>query len=221
MNDPNEQRPDPHALSALEALHSTPARRYLSTQPISENIIRALLDAAVRGPSGGNSQHWAWIVVTDAEIKQRIAGWYRQAWQAAYGGQRDAFLTAQPSDTGLSPTAYRGAEHLAEHLEEAPAWIIPVLRGGSGSTDPRLGSSIYGAIQNLQLAARAYGIGSSLTTLHTLHEAEVHELLGLPEDAITMALIPLGYPDRGKWTEPRRAPLEEVVHRNRWGGATG
>jgi len=61
------------------------------------------------------------------------------------------------------------------------------------------------------LAARAYGIGATLTTLHTGHEAETRALLGLPGDALTMALVPLGYPSRGRWTEPRRRPLDEVV----------
>ncbi len=59
------------------------------------------------------------------------------------------------------------------------------------------GSSIYGAVQQLCLAARAYGIGTSLTTLYGGHEEELRELLGLPADALTMALIPMGYPAQG------------------------
>jgi nitroreductase len=90
-------------------------------------------------------------------------------------------------------------------------WIFPVLLGPAKSQNPRLGASIYGAVQHLLLAARAYGIGTTLTTLYTDHEAEVRELLGLPEDAITMALIPLGYPERGQWSQPKRRPLDEVV----------
>ena len=72
-------------LSVLEALHSTPARRYLSAEPIPDEVIRALLDAAVRGPSGGNRQGWAWVVVTDPAVKSTIAGGYRAGWAAAYG----------------------------------------------------------------------------------------------------------------------------------------
>jgi nitroreductase len=207
----------PDDLSVLEALHSTPARRYLSARPISEDVLRAVLDAAVRGPSGGNRQTWAWVVVRDREIKQRIAGWYREGWDRAYGSHREQILAAEPSGDGMSRRAFLSAEHLAMHLEEAPVWIIPVLRHAAGSTSPRLGSSIYGAVQHLCLAARAYGIGSTLTTLYSGHEEDVRELLGLPADALTMGLIPLGYPSRGRWAEPKRRPLEEVVHWEKWG----
>jgi nitroreductase len=192
---------EPEALPVLDALHSTPSRRYLSTEPIPDDVIRALLDAAVRGPSGGNTQLWAWIVVREPQVKAQIAEWYREGWTAAYGTR----------DGVTKDAVYRASDHLADHLEEAPVWIFPVLLGPAKSQNPRLGASIYGAVQQLMLAARAYGIGSTLTTLYTGHEADVRELLGLPENAITMALIPLGYPNRGRWSEPKRRPLDEVV----------
>lgn len=207
---------EPEPLGVLDALHSTPARRYLSDRPIPDDVLDAILDAAVRGPSGGNRQSWGWVVVTDQTIKDRIAQWYREGWQQAYGPRRDELLNGQAGDTGLSPAAYRATEHLAETIAQAPVWVIPVLRNAAGSDNPRLGASIYGAVQQLQLAARAYGVGSTLTTFHTAHEDEVRDLLGLPDDALTMALLPLGYPERGRWAQPRRAPLAQVVHRNRW-----
>ncbi|WP_375476448.1 nitroreductase family protein [uncultured Jatrophihabitans sp.] len=207
---------DPDRLSVLEALHSTPARRYLSARPIADDVLWSILDAAVRGPSGGNRQAWGWVVVTDPTVKGRIAAWYREGWQRAYGVRRAELQNAPARDVGLGAAAYRATEHLAEHLHEAPVWVIPVLRDAAGSTDPRLGASIYGAVQQLQLAARAYGIGSTLTSFHVSHEEAVRELLGLPESALTMALIPLGYPARGRWAQPKRQPLEQVVHWDRW-----
>ncbi|TQS44107.1 nitroreductase family protein [Cryptosporangium phraense] len=206
----------PDQLPVLEALHTTPSRRYLSGEPIPDDVLDAILDAAIRGPSGGNRQAWGWVVVTDPAIKEPIAGWYREGWQRAYGPRRDEILNGRPGTSGLSPASYRATEYLAEHLHEAPVWVIPVLRNAAGSTDPRLGASIYGAVQQLQLAARAYGIGSTLTTFHVAHEDEVRALLGLPDDALTMALIPLGYPARGRWSRPARRPLDEVVHRDHW-----
>ncbi|XVV17343.1 nitroreductase family protein [Actinoplanes sp. CA-131856] len=205
----------PDDLQLLEALHTTPARRYLSAEPIGDDIVRAILDAAIRGPSGGNRQGWAWIVVRDAETKKRIAGWYREGWEANYGSRREQIL-ANDDPNGMSAASFRAADHLANHLEEAPVWIFPVLLGAAASKNPRLGSSIYGAVQQLMLAARAYGIGSTLTTLYMGHEKDVRELLGLPEDALTMALIPLGYPARGKWSQPKRRPLDEVVFQERY-----
>ena len=205
------------SLTVLEALHSTPARRYLAPDPIPEQVLWAVLDAAIRGPSGGNSQPWGWVVVTDTEIKKRVAAWYRENWEAAYGQHRERILAAPPGSEGLSPRGFLGAEHLAHHLDEAPVWVFPVLRNVAEATNPRVGSSIYGAVQQLCLAARAYGIGTSLTTLYGGHEEELRELLGLPADALTMALIPMGYPAQGRWAEPKRRPIEEVAHWNRWG----
>jgi nitroreductase len=204
-------------LTVLEALHSTPSRRYLAPDPIPEDVLWAILDAAIRGPSGGNTQGWGWVVVTDPEIKQRVAPWYRENWENAYGRRRDEILAAPPGTDGLTPRGFLGAEHLAHHLEEAPVWVFAVLRNAAKSKNPRYGSSIYGAIQQLCLAARAYGIGTSLTTLYGGHDEELRGLLGLPDDALTMALIPLGYPTRGRWAQPRRRPVDEVVHWNCWG----
>jgi nitroreductase len=206
-------------LPLLEALHSTPARRYLSPDPIPDDVLWAILDAAIRGPSGGNTQRWGWVVVTDQAVKDRVAAWYRDNWEAAYGSRRDEILSA-PADSrgGMTARGFLGAEHLAHHIQEAPVWVFAVLRGAAEASSPRVGSSIYGAVQQLCLAARAYGIGSSLTTLYSGgHEQELRELLGLPSDALPMALVPLGYPAKGRWAQPRRRPVEEVVHWERWG----
>ena len=209
--------PQPEPLPILDALHSTTARRYLSAKPIPDEVVWAILDAAVRGPSGGNRQDWGWVVVTDAAIKRQVAEWYREGWDRAYGRRRDQILAVPPAADGLSQRSFLAAEHLARHIDEAPVWIFPVLRHAADSGNPRLGSSIYGAVQQLILAARAYGIGTTLTTLYAAHEAELRPLLGLPDDALTMGLLPLGYPARGHWSQPKRRPVEEVTHWNRWG----
>jgi nitroreductase len=217
---PAEESANGQPLSALEALHSTPSRRYLAPDPIPDDVLWAILDAAIRGPSGGNRQQWGWVVVTDQAVKKRVAGWYRENWEANYGQHRDSIL-AGGADSPMSPRGFLGAEHLANHLEDAPVWVFAVLRDAADSAYPRIGSSIYGAVQQLCLAARAYGVGTSLTTLYGGHEDELRELLGLPADALTMALIPMGYPAQGRWAEPKRRPVEEVVHWDRWGATRG
>jgi nitroreductase len=207
----------PEDLSVLEALHSTPARRYLSDQPIADEVLWELLDAAVRGPSGGNSQAWGWVVVRDPEVKRQIAEYYKEGWDRSYGVHRERILNDDSETGALSKRSFLAGDHLANHLAEAPVWIFPVLRNAAEATSPRVGSSIYGAVQQLMLAARAYGIGSTLTTLYSKHEDDVRRLLGLPDDAMTMALIPLGYPSKGRWAQPKRKPVEEVVHFDKWG----
>jgi nitroreductase len=157
-------------------------------------------------------------VVTDPAIKQQVAGWYREGWSKAYGHRPEQLLAAAPpACAGLSRRSFIDAERLAQHIEQAPVLIFPVLRNGAGASDPRLGASIYGAVQQLILAARALGVGTSLTLLDAGHEDGPRGLLGLPDDTLTMGLLPLGYPARGRWAQPERRPVEEVVHWNRWG----
>lgn len=210
--------PDREQLDVLAAIHSTPSRRYLKPDPIPDDVLWELLDAAIRGPSGGNQQSWGWLVLRDPEKKRRIAGWYLEGWNASYAGRREEALS---EDSALGRANYLSAEHLAHNLAEAPVWVLPVMRGVAGRSSSRGGSSIYGAVQNLMLAARAHGIGATLTGLYGAHEDDVKQLLGLPDDAATMCLIPLGYPARGRWAQPKRRPVEEVTHWEQWGEQRG
>ena len=203
-------------LNLMEGLHSTPARRYLSNKPIAESIIWSILDAAIRGPSGGNHQGWAWIVIRNQETKNRIADWYLEGWNRAYGVRRDDILERKDDSDTLGVKNFLSAEHLANHIHEAPVWIIAVLRNAAATSNLRAGSSIYGAVQNLMLAARAHGIGSTLTTLYTGHEEDVKELLSIPKDDMTMGLIPLGYPYKGRWAQPKRHLVEKVTYWDSW-----
>lgn len=202
-------------ISLIDGLHSTPSRRYLSDKPISDKIIWNIIDAAIRGPSGGNKQGWAWIVIRDKSTKTKIAHWYLENWNKVYGVRREEILSGAENDA-LGPKNFLSADHLANHIQDAPVWIIPVLRDVAGSQNPRAGSSIYGSVQNLMLAARAYGIGSTLTALHSPNETEVKNLLNLPNDALAMAIIPLGYPFKGRWSQPKRKPVEEVTYWESW-----
>ena len=219
-------------LDVLDAIHSTRAQRYLKPDPIPEDVIWQILDAAIRGPTGGNQQGWGWVVIRDEATKQAIAKVYRERLTSAYGYERvsDADLgTARitrggiaEGEIGIDARNRRGVVHLAEHFAEVPIIVAPVMQTAARmANDSRragagLGGSIYGAVQNLMLAARAFEIGSVLTwTLDD--ESGFNELLGLPDDSFVMALIPLGYLERGRFSQPRRKPLGEVVHWDRWG----
>jgi nitroreductase len=111
------------------------------------------------------------------------------------------------------------ARHLAEHLGEAPVIVLACVSLDPGTkASLTSGASIYPAVQNLMLAARALGIGSCITTIHRFRDAQVKELLGIPADVETAALIPLGYP-LGKFGRPPRRPVREVAFADRWGVA--
>lgn len=208
-------------IDLLEAIHSTPARRYLSDKSIPDNIIWNILDAAIRGPSGANNQNWIWMVIKEKHIKNKIADWYLEGWNQAYGARRQSILNGTDNSDNLGRNNYLSAEYLANHIADAPVWILPILRNIANSNTARAGSSIYGAVQNLILAARAYGVGTTLTTLlsNSGHEDEAKELLGIPSEAMIMALVPMGYPSKGRWTQPRRNNVENVTFWDGWGNS--
>ncbi|MBI5288411.1 MAG: nitroreductase family protein [Chloroflexi bacterium] len=190
---------------------TTRAMRRLHPDPVPDEDLWTILETATMAASGGNTQPWRFVVIRDAEARKRIAAWYLDAWEKTYGPARE-LMRANPS----SAMTYNSANHLANHLAEVPVLILVTIRKDNFRNGPIAGASIYPAVQNLMLAARALGYGTTLTTLHKLHDAEVKELLGLPEDQETMALIPLGKP-KGKFARPPRQPVERVVYWEKWG----
>ncbi len=196
-------------MDLFEAIGTQRAMRRLKSDPVTDEDIWKILDAAIKAPSGGNRQPWNFLVVRDVETKRKLGEYYLDAWSKVYGG--GGGLTGQDDES--QSRVYRSANHLAHHLAEAPVLIIATIRGGG---DAGGGGSIYPAVQNLMLAARALGLGTTLTSLHKLHEQEVKELLGIPEQVETMALIPVGWP-KGKFGPPERMPVEKVVYWEQWG----
>jgi nitroreductase len=198
----------------FEIIRTTRSMRRLKPDPVPNDLIRKILEAGVCAPSGGNMQHWRFLVIQDPELKRRVGAYYKRAWdervapryrsgEPAPGMRREQFLRLLAA-----------AEYLAAHIHEAPVWIIPCLEGGAPSRTS--GSSIYPAVQNMLLAARALGLGATLTTLHLQYEKEAEAALGLPPGVHSYALLPIGYPI-GRFGPVRRVPVADVVFENRWG----
>ena len=138
-----------------------------------------------------------------------VLGWslgdiYRECW-AQVGAM---YRQRTPADDTQTQRILTSADHLGEHMGEAPVLILPCSRGGDAA-------SVYPGVQNLFLAARALGLGTTLTTVHKFREAEVREILGIPEDVNTWALIPVGYP-LGNWGEAKRRPVADVTYWDDW-----
>ena len=191
-------------MDVFEAIATTRAMRRLDPdRPVSDADLLKIVEAATKAPTGGNSQPVRWLVVTDAEKRKALGDVYRRCWS----GVREVYAS-RPQEGGLS-RMLSSADHLGEHLGEAPALILPCSWPG---TD---GSSIFPGVQNLFLAARALGLGTTLTTVHRLEEATVRAILDIPEDVTTWALIPVGYPT-GRWGEAKRRPVVEVAYWNGW-----
>ncbi len=197
----------------FDVVNTQRAMRRLKTDDVPDELIWKVLRAATMAPSGGNRQPWNFIVVRNAEKRRAIGAWYLEAWEQAYAPAREAMLR----DPGMART-YRSADHLARHIADVPVLIFGTIRRDMPVSGPSLllGASIYPALQNLMLAARALGLGTTLTTLHRLHEDDVTRLLGIPDGVETMAMIPLGWPV-GTFSPPARLPAEKVVYWDAWG----
>jgi nitroreductase len=198
----------------FEIIRSTRSMRRLKPDPVPDALLRQVLEAGTCAASGGNMQRWRFLVVRDPAIKQRVAAFYRKAWDEQVGPGYRSGAPAPGMSRDRFDRLLNAAEHLAHHLQDAPVWIVPCLQGGAPTRTS--GASIYPAVQNMLLAARALGLGATLTTLYLLHERDAEAALGLPEDVHSYAIIPIGYP-LGRFGPVRRAALSEVVYADQWG----
>ncbi len=184
------------------------------TRPVPREVIEACLELAVQAPTGSNSQTWRWLVVDDADKRQALADLYRR------GGE--AYLTAAgETATGQTARVFQSALYLMEHLHEVPVHVIPCLEGRprEGASVTQLGgyyASIYPAVWNFQLALRARGLGSCLTTLHLGFENEAAEILGIPENVVQTALLPVAYTLGTDFKRAARPPVAGITHWNTW-----
>ena len=199
----------------FEIIESCRAMRRLKPDPVPDELIARILRAATCAPSGGNTQKWRFLVVKDRKIKEAVQVWYRKAFEEVVGPR---YLASAPPP-GVDKDAYRrqhgAVAYLTEHFAEAPVWIVACLEDGP-TPNRSAGASIYPAVQNMLLAARALGLGTTLTTRHMLHEKEADAALGLPAGVHSYAILPIGYP-LGKFGPVGRGPLSEVVYQDRWG----
>src|SRR5215204_415984 len=170
-------------MDVLEAIYTTRAMRRVKPDPIPDDVLRAILDAAIRAPSGGNSQGWNFVVVRDPEKRQRLQELYKPAIDTLFapGGPYAGLLDVEDAELRAANQRMRdSALYLGDHLHEAPVIVIACIRTGGRGTNIATGSSIYPAVQNLMLTARAFGVGSTLTTIHRVKQDDVRELLGIP-----------------------------------------
>ena len=188
-----------------EAMFSLRAIRRLKPDPIPNADIRDILEAAIRAPNGGNAQAWHFLAVKDPTLRAQFGTLYHEAWWAK---RRDAGIQT-PEEL---PPNYRLSMRLATEIGQAPVVILVCATArGAGPM-----GSVIPAVQNLLLAARALGIGGTITTLHPQVDERVHELFGIPPTVQVVYGIPLGYP-RGHFGPNTRKPLQDVCSYDHWG----
>jgi len=203
------------AMPLEEAMESQRAVRRLLPDPVDDEIVRRLLELAVRAPTGGNQQSWEFVVVRDPEVKHQLARLNRQSWAVM-----KRMYARQARNDPKSARMLDAVQWQADHFEEVPVVVVACLRGPRPRFPAIGASSYYGsaypAIQNLLLAARALGLGAALTTLPVWSVLLARRTLGLPRNVTPIAAVPLGWP-RGRYGPTTRRPVEEVTHLDRYG----
>ena len=197
----------------FDIMRTTRSMRRLKPDPVPNVLLNQVLEAGTCAANGGNMQSWRFLVIRDPAIKAAAGAFYRRGWHEVVGPR---YRAGGPAP-GMTPDRFArmlgAAEHLADHFHEAPVWIVPCLAGTRGP-----GGSIFPAVQNMLLAARAVGLGATLTTLYLIHEKEAEAAMGIPEGFHSYAILPVGFP-MGKFGPVRRAPLADVVFEDKWGQA--
>lgn len=193
------------------------------TRPVEPELIRECLEIALQAPSGGNSQQWHFVVVSDPDKKLAVADLYRKSF-SVYRAKKMEARSGQDATSPRALTQQRvgdSSDYLAEHLHEVPVYLIPCITGRLDGlpVDQNAGAwgSILPATWSFMLAARARGLGTAWTTLHLPYEKEVAEVLGIPYEKITQAaLIPVAYTLGTEFSPAPREPLDKVLHWDKW-----
>lgn len=191
-------------------------RRLDLSREVEPAVIEECLRLAVQAPTGGNSQGWRWVVVTDADRRAALADLYRRNAEPYFAASESA---AQASDDA-GRRILRSARHLSDHLHEVPVLVIPCCYG-RGFDDANIAAaglygSIYPAVWSFQLALRSRGLGSVMTTLHLAYEREAAELLGIPDGVVQAGLLPVAYYTGDDFKPGSRRPAEQVTYWNAW-----
>jgi nitroreductase len=201
--------------SCDELLTTTRAVRHRLdlTRPVPREVIRDCLRLAVQAPTGGHSEQWRWLVIDDPEQRARLAALYAE-------GRHILEESAARARYEKAQRAYEGALYLLSVLDQVPVHVVPCVRGRLADGDLLVAASLFGsvlpAVWSFMLALRSRGLGSTWTTLHLAKEAEVAALLGIPDDYMQVALVPVAYTTGGTFRPARRRPVDEVTHWNAW-----
>ena len=213
-------------LTSDQLLSTTRAvrKRLDLTRPVEMELIRECVELAVQAPTGSNTQHWHFVVVTDPEKRKALGEFYRQGMAAAYGpgSANSQRRPARDEQTALTQERIlSSSQYLAEHMHEVPVLVVPCMRGRLDGTPSAVQAGSWGsilpAVWSFMLAARARGLGTAWTTLHLSHEKEAADVLGIPYEKITQAaLIPVAHTIGTDFKPGPRKPLDEVLHWDQW-----
>ena len=210
-------------LSVTDALLSTTRavrKRLDFDRPVPAEVINECLDLSQQAPTGSNRQGWAWLVVTDKDKRAALGEMYHRGAMAYLNqAEKDA---AQMDDGGQTSRVIDSALYLADKLQDVPVHVIPCINVGLMPDNPPRAAwagvmgSIMPAVWSFQLALRARGLGSVLTTLHLSQGKEAAALLGIPDDFMQVALLPVAYTMGTDFKPAKRPPIGDITHWEQW-----
>lgn len=199
----------------FEIMATTRSMRRLKPDPVPDEMIRKILEAGLGAANGGNTQKWRFLVLKEPTRKKAVQVWYKKAFDEWVGPRYASSPPPPGSDAARYSRQHGAVEYLTDHYHEAPVWIVACLEDGP-NPDRSQGASIYPAVQNMLLAIRALGLGSTLTTRHLRFEKETEAALGLPPNVHSYAILPIGWP-MGKFGPTGRGKLSDFVYLDNWG----
>lgn len=211
---------NPSAIGLLEGMATTRAIRRYRDEPVPDDVLNQILFAATRAPSGSNRQPFRFVVLRDgdkaATAKRLIGESARALWQRK---RRDDGYDKGTGSDDASPKSRmaRTMQAYVDDFDAVPVLVLPCLVRYRAPS-PMEGASVYPAVQNLLLGARALGYGGVITGFHGSVAAELKQLLGIPEEVFIAATVTLGKP-RGEHGPVRRRPMRERVFGDTWGEA--
>jgi nitroreductase len=204
-------------MQVSEALRTTRTvrKRLDLSRPVEREVVETCLEDALQAPNGSNRQVWHWILIDDPAVRRDVTQIYRDALDsyAAAGVGADKPVLADRSDPKVARMS-ASVMHLRDHLDEVPVLVLPLVAGRLEGASTFFQASVWGsiipAVWSLMLSLRSRGLGSAWTTIHLHKQAEMAELLGIPDGYTQVGLFPVAYTIGTDFGEADRRPVREV-----------
>jgi nitroreductase len=211
-------------LTPDELLSTTRAvrKRLDLTRPVDPALVRECLELAAQAPTGSNSQGWHFVVVTDPATRAELGRMYKEGFDAIYGdpASLEKRMAADPENAAVTKRVTDSARYLSEHMGEVPVLVLACVEGRTDNLPASMQAGVWGsllpAVWSFMLAARARGLGTCWTTLHLFREREAAELLGLPDNVMQGALVPVAHTIGTDFKPGPRRDMDRIIHVDRW-----
>ena len=192
-------------------------------RPVPPEIIEECLEIAIQAPTGGNSQGWYFVIVTDVAKKTQIGELYKESFFIYARSSQEQMESRgnREHDSDQQNRVVKSAVYLAQNMHKVPVMVIPCIEGRVENLEPMAQAGLYGSILpaawSFMFALRARGLGAAWTTLHLRYENEIAEILNIPNNVTQAALLPVAYYTGDDFRPAKRIPAAEVTSWDSWG----